>query len=410
VGLGVQVDTIQGLFEQGGLSATNQKTDLAISGEGFFLVSDKRNNDTKSATRGGDFRIDDQGNLVTTEGFRVQGRMDGAIGFQVNVDANGNFKFVKNPDAVSGTIPPTVRGDISLSFDKDQATEIVGPFDPETDNTRNAIFYTNHLIAQDADGNLVWNGNHNVGSLSFNPDGTVDTISGWNAFANDAVSAIKAQRNLSAGGIDTVKDAQIFEAVSKDFFASLFPSAPHGLDGNAITDLLNTLDLSHLDDPAANVAAIQNLIPDSQAAALDRINEVRADQAPDLTNFSIDPEGDITFFLSDGSSFSRGQIMLVDFNDTSALIREGRNLFSGFGAAGLKGVEAGELDETGLAALQVAGREGLGRIQQGALELSNVDLTNEFAQMITTQRGFQAGSRIITVSDDILEEVVNLKR
>ena len=98
---------------------------------------------------------------------------------------------------------------------------------------------------------------------------------------------------------------------------------------------------------------------------------------------------------------------MVDFNDTSALIREGRNLFSGFGAAGLKNASVGG---DALSSLQVAGRQGLGRIQQGALELSNVDLTEEFANMITTQRGFQAGSRIITVSDDILQEVVNLKR
>jgi flagellar hook protein FlgE len=118
----------------------------------------------------------------------------------------------------------------------------------------------------------------------------------------------------------------------------------------------------------------------------------------------------ITFFLSDGSSFNKGQIMLVDFNDTSALIREGRNLYSGFGAAGLKGVDMDSEVGDALSALQKAGREGVGRIQQGALELSNVDLTEEFANMITTQRGFQAGSRIITVSDDILQEVVNLKR
>jgi len=121
VGLGVQVDTIQGLFHQGGLTSTNQKTDLAISGDGFFLVSDARNEDTKFATRGGDFRIDDLGNLVTTEGLRVQGTNDGSIGYNVAVDANGNWTFSKNNDAVSGTIEPSVRGDISLSFNKTQA-------------------------------------------------------------------------------------------------------------------------------------------------------------------------------------------------------------------------------------------------------------------------------------------------
>jgi len=291
---------------------------------------------------------------------------------------------------------------------------------------RNSIYYTNNLIAKDGAGNLQWNGNHGIGAgaMKLNGDGTVNEVPGWHTFAQDAVEAIIAQRNQSTTGADTVSDADIKAAVSKDMFHAVFSAdaAATGLTGTAITDLMATIDLAHLGDATAqanNVAAIQALVPsettpaDTQLSALNRINEVRNAQAPDLTNFSIDPEGMITFFLSDGASFSRGQVMLVDFNDTSALIREGRNLYSGFGAAGLKGLgpDAGNSDTSvGLAALRVAGREGLGRIQQNALELSNVDLTEEFAQMITTQRGFQAGSRIITVSDDILQEVVNLKR
>ena len=413
VGLGVQVDTIQGLFHQGGLTSTNQKTDLAISGDGFFLVSDSRNENTKFATRGGDFRIDDLGNLVTTEGLRVQGTNDGSIGYNVAVDANGNWTFSQNNDAVSGTIEPSVRGDISLSFNKSQAEEIIGPYTP-SGVARNAIYYTNNLIAKDGAGNLQWDGAHGIGAgaMTLNGDGTVN------------VEAIIAQRNQSSTGADSVSDADIKAAVSKDMFHAVFSAdaATTGLTGTAITDLMATIDLTHLGDATAqsnNVGAIQALIPsepipaDTQLSALNRINEVRNAQAPDLNNFSIDPEGMITFFLSDGAFFNRGQIMLVDFNDTSALVREGRNLYSGFGAAGLKGLgpEAGNVDTSvGLAALRIAGREGLGRIQQNALELSNVDLTEEFARMITTQRGFQAGSRIITVSDDILQEVVNLKR
>ena len=425
VGLGVQVDTIQGLFHQGGLTSTNQKTDLAITGDGFFLVSDARSEDTKFATRGGDFRIDDQGNLVTTEGLRVQGTNDGSIGYNVAVDANGNWTFSKNNDAVSGTIEPSVRGDISLSFNKSQAEEIIGPYTPNG-VARNSIYYTNNLIATDGSGNLQWDGAHGIGAgaMTLNGDGTVNEVPGWHTFAQDTVEAIIAQRNQSSTGADTVSDADIKAAVSKDMFHSVFSadSGATGLTGTAISDLMATIDLTHLGDATAqanNVAAIQGLIPseatpaDTQISAMNRINEVRNAQAPDLTNYSIDPEGMITFFLSDGAFFNRGQIMLVDFNDTSALVREGRNLYSGFGAAGLKGLgpEAGNSDTSvGLAALRVAGREGLGRIQQNALELSNVDLTEEFAQMITTQRGFQAGSRIITVSDDILQEVVNLKR
>ena len=398
IGLGVQVDTVQGLFHQGGLTTTNQKTDLAISGNGFFRVHDTLNNDRAFATRGGDFRVDDKGYLVTTEGYRVQGLNDGAIGFEVSIDADGKWSFTKNNDPTSGTIQPSRIGDIKLDFNKNFATEETLPYDPDpqVSPTRNPVYYTNTLY--DA---TDWGGAHNIGSVSTGPTVTA----GWQAFANEAISAIQAQRNLTQNGESLLSDQEIFAAVSNDFFAAVFPDDPaspsglHGLTGTEITTALGTLGMA----PAnPTTVAIQGLIPATALEAQQVIDRVRADETPDLTNFSIDPEGVMRYFLSDGSSFERGQIQLIDFNDTSALIREGRNLFSGFGAAGLKGTETD--------GLQTAGREGMGRIQQGALELSNVDLTNEFAQMITTQRGFQAGSRIITVSDDILQEVVNLKR
>lgn len=422
VGLGVQVDSIKGLFHQGSLSSTNQKTDMAIEGGGFFLVSDTRNQGNMFATRGGDFRIDDVGNLVTTEGFRVQGTNDGAIGYNSTVDANGNWRFTKNNDAVSGTIEPSVRGDISLAFDKSQAEEIVGPYN-SNGVARNSIYYTNNLIADDGAGNLDWDGAHNIGTGTMvqNGDGTIAEVPGWHTFAQEAVEAIIAQRNLSVTTPDAISDADIEGAVSKDMFHAIFSAdaGQTGLTGTAISDLMATMDLNHLGAPADqanNIAAIQGLIPsestpaDTQLAALQRVNQVRNTNAPELANFSIDREGMITFFLSDGASFNKGQIMLVDFNDTSALIRDGRNLYSGFGAAGLKGLSGDNAGGSAIDALTVAGRDGVGNIQQRALELSNVDLTEEFANMITTQRGFQAGSRIITVSDDILQEVVNLKR
>jgi len=399
VGLGVQVDTIQGLFHQGGLSTTNQKTDLAISGEGFFKVVDTLNNNREFGTRGGDFRVDDRGFLVTTEGYRVQGKFDGAIGFNAAVDSDGRWTFTKNEDPTSGTITPTRIGDIRLDYNKDQANEQLTPYGT-TSQARNAVYYSNDLISDDYDGT------HAVGvvNLSAGAGSSVDSTFGWHAFAEDAVKAIKGQRNLVAGGETLLTDQDIEAAVSDDFFAMLFAdeAGSHGLGGTAITTALDQLGVGVV--PGTTVTAIQSLIPATQALAEARVDAVRAEATPDLTNFSIDPEGAMRYFLSDGSSFIRGQVMLLDFNDKTALIREGRNLYSGFGAAGIKG------DVNVNDGLRIAGREGLGRIQQGALELSNVDLTNEFAQMITTQRGFQAGSRIITVSDDILQEVVNLKR
>jgi flagellar hook protein FlgE len=122
-----------------------------------------------------------------------------------------------------------------------------------------------------------------------------------------------------------------------------------------------------------------------------------------LQAISFDSQGNLVESFSDGTSAVTGQIQLQNFSDLSALMREGNNLFTGLSAAGPVGggILAGANDP---------GSDGLGTIQAGVLESSNVDLTDQFSQLITTQRSFQAGSRLITVSDTVLEDIVNLKR
>ncbi len=127
--------------------------------------------------------------------------------------------------------------------------------------------------------------------------------------------------------------------------------------------------------------------------------------APQLDSFGFDTNGNLTMVLSDGASFTKGKVLLTKFENPNALSKAGDNLFNNFDAAGPTG---GTM--TLSAANNTPGTNGLATFKTEALELSNVDLTNEFANLITTQRSFQAASRIITVSDDILQEVVNLKR
>jgi len=126
--------------------------------------------------------------------------------------------------------------------------------------------------------------------------------------------------------------------------------------------------------------------------------------APQLDSLAFDEYGNATMYLSNGDSFVVAKVLLMNFRDPNALVKEGGNLYTNFDAAGPLG------GTSTLTAADSAGTNGLGTFQTEAVELSNVDLTQEFANLITTQRSFQAGSRIITVSDDILQEVVNLKR
>src|SRR3954470_6969703 len=119
-----------------------------------------------------------------------------------------------------------------------------------------------------------------------------------------------------------------------------------------------------------------------------------------LQSVTIDKSGNVVEFYSDGSSATNNQVQLQRFTDQSALVKEGNNLFSGLLAAGPVGAAAGD---TAFQAggTNAPGTNGLGGIQSGTLELSNVDLTDQFANLITTQRSFQAGSRLITVSDTV---------
>jgi len=123
----------------------------------------------------------------------------------------------------------------------------------------------------------------------------------------------------------------------------------------------------------------------------------------ELQSVSFDTAGNMIESYSDGTSATTGRVQLQSFNDPSALMRDGSNLYTGIAVAGPigGGILAGSNDP---------GSAGLGLIQSGTLESSNVDLTDQFSQLITTQRSFQAGSRLITVSDSILEDIVNLKR
>lgn len=126
--------------------------------------------------------------------------------------------------------------------------------------------------------------------------------------------------------------------------------------------------------------------------------------APKITGFSIDGSGALTLQLSNGDTLNRGQVLVQNFQDPHALTRVSGNLFSGLQTANpIGGLALSATNNT-------PGAGGNGQLEQGHLEISNVDLTSEFSNLINTQRSFQAASRVITTADSILEEIVNLKR
>ena len=125
---------------------------------------------------------------------------------------------------------------------------------------------------------------------------------------------------------------------------------------------------------------------------------------PTIRSFTVDQTGNVVIGLSNGDSVTRGRVLLQTFHDPNALTKAGNNLFTGFEAAGAVGGVGFTGTNNG------PGSNGLGRIEVGAQELSNVDLSKEMTDMIVIERSFQAASRVVTVSDRMLEEIVNLKR
>ncbi len=153
---------------------------------------------------------------------------------------------------------------------------------------------------------------------------------------------------------------------------------------------------------------VQGLVGGTLATPLGTtVGDIRIGQTPpagtSLQSISIDTGGNVVEFYSDGSSATTNRVQLQNFNDPQALMRLGDNRYGSLSAAGPVGggILSGSNDP---------GTSGLGAIQSGAVESSNVDLTQQFSDLITTQRSFQAGARLITVSDTVLEDITNLKR
>jgi flagellar hook protein FlgE len=146
-------------------------------------------------------------------------------------------------------------------------------------------------------------------------------------------------------------------------------------------------------------------------AGLGTVGDIQLGTPPtgtQLQSIAIDNGGNMVETYSDGSTATTNQVEVQQFTDQSALLNVGHNLYTNLLAAGPVGAPAGSV------ALQAGGTNapgtnGLGAIESGALEGSNVDLTAQFANLITTQRSFEASSRLLTISDSILEDVVNMK-
>jgi len=367
IGRGVQVGSVQRLFSQSTFQTTSSATDLAIDGDGFFIVS---RDGTTLYTRAGQFYLDEQGILVNHRGYALQGWM---------LDDQGSITSTLqdiNLSNISSAPRATSRVVINVNLDVNEAI-LANPFDV-TDPV-NTSSYMTPITVYDATGN-----GHLVNVYFRKQDN--DTWE-WHALLDGAEleGGTPGNQEVAAGSLDFTDGKLQTETFTTPFSVQFFgTSGAQGIDfdfGSSIDEGGTGLDGS---TEFAGGSTTKFLSQDGYTQG-------------NLISIQIDNEGVVSGVFSNGQSRQVYQVALARFTSPWGLTSIGGNLFA-------------ETTHSGPPIVGEAGSSGLGQINSNSLELSNVDLATEFVEMIKTQQAFQANSRVITTTDQMLQEVVNLKR
>lgn len=440
IGLGMQIGSIDQIFNQGNIETTGLGTDLAIQGDSLFVV---RKGNQSFFTRSGNFQVDALGQLVSpTNGFVVQGRMyeNGALqdgikdivlpfGQKVSARPTSEMTLAGNlnasapifqgdfTDPLDRALPINEKAwsetqlavfdsqgtkhDVKIQMWKTAANEWQWQLDPSTSATRQS-FETDSaspptsiaLTAAPAGYEIL---PENVRVTS--PTGAeYDSPADW-SFSAGPPPQIDFTANMPS-------DVQIDVA----YFMSPTAAAP-GINSGTFTfdptGIMTTNITAGIDFAVPGANAVQlDLILDGGVNGLTQFaststTAVLRDQdgytAGSLQNFSVDRFGLITGFFTNGTTSPLGKIVLADFNNPAGLLRVGDNMYQ-------------ESANSGSAVLGFALEGSQSQVTAGALEMSNVDLAQEFTSMIVAQRGFQANGKVVSTSDEMLQELMNVKR
>ncbi|MFZ3172778.1 MAG: flagellar hook protein FlgE [Carboxydocellales bacterium] len=357
VGLGVTLASIDTIQTQGNLQSTGKMTDLAVQGDGFFILS---NGSENVYTRAGTLDLDRNGNLINSAGLKVQGWLPDAAGTISTTSALTGLSVI-----VGSSMPPkaTTAATFANNLDASSAIPVVGP--PAVAG------YTHPIIVTVYDSLGVA---HAV-SLALENKGA----NTWEVTLTN-VTGVAVPGTLAPGAPVNVKFTPL--GVYDPVASTAGPTVDFTPDGGA-NAVSVALDFTTLTQYAAETTA--------------RATDQNGNESGILRAYTIDTTGTITGAYSNGLTQTLGQVALANFSNPGGLVKEGENIFR-------KSNNSGEPD------IGEASKGGRGSIAPGNLEMSNVDLSQEFTDMIVTQRGFQANSRTITTSDEMLQELVNLKR
>ena len=369
IGRGVQMTGVTPIFSQGSFQTSSNGLDLAIDGNGFFMVNDP-NTGARSYTRAGQFSLDKNGNIVNPDGLDLQGYLADATGNITGTVGNLDVAAVQNPAVATTTANITANLDSSVTaaaawtfvggttsppaatqynstttvtvYDSQGGAHPVNVYLAKTANNA----WTAHYVYTDAAGNYQQAAT--TQNLTFNTSGALTAD-------NDAATAF-----VWGGGVAN-------GAITFDYGTSTAEGGT-GLDGT-----------TQYNSPFA----VLNLIQNGYAAGA-------------LKNIAVGQDGTITGVFTNGQSRAVGKLALANFIAPTQLTKLGRNLYA-------------ESFGSGQPVIGAPDTSGLGKIDSNSLELSNVDLAGEFVKMIAAQRGFEANSKMITTSDQLLQTLTNLQ-
>jgi flagellar hook protein FlgE len=369
VGRGVKIGAVNPILVQGNVDATEKTTDLAIAGDGYFTL---RGSDGESYTRDGSLKFDKEGYLITNDVQRVQGFQSDKEGKIIN--KLGDIKFPRALTPAKATTKMTLDLNLDSRIQTSKVFDPKKPYDTSHYSTGLEMFdsqgnkhLVNMFFTKTADRTWQYNGlvdgkevtgakedemaQVTAGQLTFTPDGKLDT-------QTQTVSAF----NFKGG-------AQQNQQVAIKFGDSITTDKGTGIDGSKQYGKESDLISWQQDGSAAGT----------------------------INNLSFNDEGVLTALYSNGETQDIAQIALAKFENPESLFKVGNNRLK-------------EARDSGAPAIGAPQRAGRGKIFAKSLERSTVDLALEFVNLIQNQRGFQANAKTITTTDELLNEVINLKR
>ena len=354
VGVGVTVSAISTISTQGSIESSGVPTDVAIQGDGFFVVDQ---GGARFYTRAGNFSLDANGVLVTANGENVLGYL------ATNGVINTNQTLSPMAIATGQTNPPNTTTNVQVNLNLD-ANEPVGTLFSTAVEVNDPLGAT-HIL---------------------NFDFTKASANNWTY-----------QITIPAADVGAAGAPVVVNSGTVTFDGTGTLTAPAAdVTGINITGFANGSNDITFDWQLYDSAGLPLL---SQVAAPSAVSSTRQDgfSSGTLQSFTIGSDGIIQGIFSNGQTLPLGQIALATFPNLQGLLRDGDNNFLGTLSSGAPSVG-------------VPGTGGRGILAGSALELSNVDIAREFAQLILAQRGFQANSRAVTTFDEITQEAINLKR